>query len=352
MKKFLTWMLLGFVWVLVRPLAGQTVRVEVKEVYLSVLVFDKGKMVNLNKENFRVFEGVKNSNGQVVWVEQNPESLSRYQDQGIALAFALDSSGSMREVFNQGLIVQEDKLTKAKNAAHFLLKTIFRPDKDQGLIAEIFLQNYFRFGRDGRRIYPAVRTSLYIDQEWSSDLLELETGINRIKPTRAATPLRDALFSLARKFSEASGGLLRVAVVLSDGGDTPDTKDFRINDHQLDEVIAELQNKQVLVYSVGLYQKPSRFGFGSLERDVLEETAEATGGMIFFERDLSQLNEIFYGIGELIRQAYFLSYRPKDEQEGSRLIRVKVGEYDSNGKWRERKYNVFHRRAYEYKSKK
>ena len=112
-------------------------KVEVKNVHLPLLIFDRGQAIKLNKENFRIFEGEKNVNGQVVWAEQGIVSFSRYEDQAIALAVAIDSSESMIPTFQPNTQLEENKLEQAKNAARSLFQSVFREEKDIGLASEI-----------------------------------------------------------------------------------------------------------------------------------------------------------------------------------------------------------------------
>src|SRR3989344_7566258 len=69
-------------------------KVEVKNVHLPLLIFDKGQAIKLEKDNFRVFEGEKKPDGNVIWTEQNIENLSRYENQAIAF---VGGGGYIRE---------------------------------------------------------------------------------------------------------------------------------------------------------------------------------------------------------------------------------------------------------------
>src|SRR3989338_160283 len=355
-------------------------KVEVKNVHLPLLIFDKGQAIKLEKDNFRVFEGEKKPDGNVVWTEQNIENLSRYENQAIALAVAIDSSESMVPSFDPNVILQDNKLEQAKNAARALFRSIFRENKDIGLASEIAYEANFldsgklreAVGADiprnflFRDIYYSLiqkydnitlaSTSLFINQDWTGNLKEVEVGISKADKAWGSTPLRDAAFNLARHFLHVSGDFLRVAVILTDGLDKPDPQtlgEVKINDHSLAEVISELQNNQVLVYSVGLYHWEPALLFGSgptvKATDFLEELAKATGGLAFFETNLSKLSDVFFKIGAMIRSVNFLSYQPVSNQEGERLIKVEAGEWDANKKWHKRNYTLFHRQGYFYK---
>ncbi|MBI2057664.1 MAG: VWA domain-containing protein [Candidatus Yanofskybacteria bacterium] len=355
-------------------------RVEVKNVHLPLLIFDKGQTLKLNKENFRIFEGEKDSGGKVVWTEQNIESFNRYDDQAIALAVAIDSSESMVPTFQSNAQLGENKLEQAKNAARSLFRSVFREEKDVGLASEIayeinfldsdklqdafgvniprsfFFRNTYYFLMKKYDTVTLASTNLFINQDWTNNLKDIEIGISKANQAGGNTPLRDAVFNLARHFSHVSGNFLRVAVVLTDGLDIPDPQasgEIKINDHSLAEVISELQNNQVLVYTVGLYQQDPVLIFGSSRAaqvtDFLEELAKTTGGLAFFETDLSRLSDVFFKIGAMIRSVNFLSYEPISNTEGERLIKVEAGEWDTHNKWHKKNYTLFHRQGYFYK---
>lgn len=355
----------------------QPFRIEVRNVYLPVLAFDKDRTVALAKENFRIFEGEKRPDGKIVWTEQNIQSFARYEDQPLALAVAVDSSGSMAPLFENGFILQGDKLEQAKNAARVLFRSVFREGKDTGLVSEIFYElKYIRLDSlkeslpsvpnsqqreffykqtysyyvNADKNWARVTSNLFIDQDWTKNLSEIEKGINQIKTSAGLTPLRDASFNLSRHFLLNSGDFLRVAVIITDGLDTPDAaneRKLKFSIHSLVEAVAEFQNNQVLVYAVGLYNK-SLFGSGQ-PTDFLEKLTKETGGLAFFETNLSKLTDIFQRIGSTIRNANFLGYEPVSNQEGERQIKVEIGEWDAKGKWHKKNYTMFHRKGYFYK---
>ena len=374
----------------------QPIRIEVRNVHLPLMAFENSKAVQLSKENLRVFEGEKDQNGKVNWTEQEIQNLSRYEDQGIALAVANDSSESMAPAFNNGFLLQKDKIEQARNASRTLFKSVFRKEKDKGLVSEIFCEItyinpdllkkelgympnnanpsffyknvYCRYwttrtftvatGQSkviSTRKWALVTTSLFINQDWTEDIKKIEIGISDINKGRGITPLRDGIFNIAKHFSKAEGNLFRVAVVLTDGLDSEDPKkpgEFSSSRHTLKETIAELQNNQVLVYAVGLYDRTAFSPFvqqPAKATDFLEELAQATGGLAFFESDLSRLTGIFQSIGAMIRNVNYLSYTPKSAQEGERQIRVEAGEWDAGHKWHQKRYNLFYRKGYTYK---
>lgn len=332
----------------VRVKPQQVFKVAVKQVYLPVRVFKNDQPLMLAKENFRVWE-------KAVWdqnsdeAEQTIEDFARY-DSGelpVALAAAIDSSGSMAAVFSANGIVSGNRLELARNACKELFRSIFREGKDYGLVSEFFLDLWGYKVVDG--VHYLIVRSLFLDQDWTDNLTGIYGGLSKVGPPGGATPMRDAIYELASHFEKMQGEYLRVLVVLSDGLDNPPTKPGGtvINTKSLTAVVEELQNQQVLVFSIGLYPKAI---FGGQEPEVLETIAKETGGEVFFETNLAKLPDIFLEIGDKIRNVNFLSYTPKAETEGPRQIRVEVGKWE-NGKWKKEKgCRLYYRQGYNYKN--
>lgn len=347
------------------------IKVKVRQVYMPVLAYDHGQALTLSAKNCRVFEGLEQDK-KMIWVEQSVDGFIQYDKQPLAVALVDDSTGSMKTVLSDQAVLQGNKLEQAKNASKLFIQSIFRPGQDQAMVSEFFYEigfvdsqnpkilaiapshthreffyrnTYYRFltlSKDKRWILAS--TSLRVNQPWTGDLDLLKVAIEKIDNAFGATPLRDALFSLTKEMDKAPSDMVRVAIVLSDGLDIPNA-----NAHSLAETIRELQNHQVLVYGVGFYDRSFGAGLPNLP-DVLEKTAEATGGFAFFESDPARMMENFFRIGETIRHVNFLSYIPKGREPGERKIKIEVGEWDATGQWHKKNVAVFHRQAYTYQN--
>lgn len=314
---------------------AQTFRADVRQVYLPVRVFKNGQAVRgLTLHNFRIWEEVKNSRGEGEEVEQTLEESIPYKSPRLALATAIDNSGSMG---SKSAITGESKREDAKAACRILFLSVFRPGYDQGLVLEFAFESWYAVDKISG-LTVVVSNRFYINQNWTSDGEKLEEGLGRIEISAGGTPLRDAIFSLANLFQRADPTALRIAVVLTDGEDDRGN----LNEKTLSEVIDELQRNQVLAFAVGLFQKTDD------DRNILQKVAEATGGEAFFEADISRLTDTFLRIGEMIRDVYFVSYVAKNEVAGPRKIRVEVGEWDKKGKWRKNKVQLFYRQGYAF----
>ncbi|MDO8495316.1 MAG: VWA domain-containing protein [bacterium] len=331
---------------------GQTIRVAVKQVYLQVRAFDHGKSLKLRQENFRIWEEYKNEQGKVEKVEQAVEGFARYESVPMALAVTIDSSGSMGLYTSSAAEVPRNKLELARNASRNLFDSIFREQKDRGLVSEFYFESPRHVDEGGKHL--VILTNLTVKQSWTPNLKEIYDGLGKIRRAGGATPIRDSVFNLAQHFREIDGDYLRVAVVLSDGEDAPDSArvgQIKINSHSLEEVIRELQNHQVMVFSIALYNKPMlNIRFGRNRADTMQSLAEETGGEAFYETDLSKLSGIFSKIGERIRDVNFLSYIPKSDIEGNRTIKVEVGEWDEKKEWHSQKASLHYRKGYYHKA--
>lgn len=297
-----------------------TFSVDVRQVYLPFLPIARGKVVEgITVEHVRVFENN---------IEQKVLDVTRYTQHPIALAIMLDSTESMRSHHSKSGS-RRDKLEIARNAAKDLLRSLFRPGKDIGLVAEFFL--------DGYSPIP------YINQDWTDNLGRLERGIADINYASGATPVRDAAYNLAEKFAGIKGTYLRVAVILSDGLDTEH------NAHTLAETVTQLQHCQVLTYGIGMYKERPQQKQKKNPPDVLKKIAEETGGVMIFETQLEQIAKTFQRIGNTIRNMYFLNYTPVSDAEGRRNIRMEIGSRNPrDGTWQKKSAVVFHRKGYAY----
>ncbi len=329
------WFLWGVMTLISGPMAyAQTIRVDVRQVYLPVRVFKNGQAIKgLTLRNFRIWEEVENSQGKIEEIEQELVESVPYQNPRLALATAIDASGSMD---SKSTVTGESKMEEAKSACALLFLSIFRAGHDQGLISEFAFESWRTIDNiSGHSV--VVLNKLYVDQNWTGSLDEINHGIGKIEVASGSTPLRDAIFILANLFQRADPAALRVAVVLTDGEESQGN----INEKTLSEVINELQRNQVLVFTVGLYQT-------AMGRDILREVAVATGGEAFFDPDPSKLSATFLKVGHMIRDVYFVSYIAKSEMAGPRKIRVEVGEWDEKGKWHKNKAQLFYRKGYTF----
>src|SRR3989338_6057610 len=157
---------------------AQTIRVDVRQVYLPVRVFKNGQAVRgLTLRNFRICEEVKNSRGETEEVEQELVESVPYLNPRLALATSIDASGSME---SRSAITGESKLEDAKSACRLLFLSVFRPNHDQGLVSEFALE-FWRTIDPVSGLSVVVPNRFYVDQDWTNNLEEIYEGLSEIK---------------------------------------------------------------------------------------------------------------------------------------------------------------------------
>lgn len=237
-----------------------TLHEDVDEVLLSCWVVDeKGRPVmDLNRNNFRV------------WEDGAPQTVRSFvhQDLPVSLGILIDSSGSML-----------DKRTSVNQAALRLLAESNPRDS-------AFVVNF--------------NERAYLDQPLTMDRVALERGIDRFE-ARGPTAMYDAVAASADELSKNAKQPKQVLLIITDGAD---------NASRLtrDEAIRRVENLGgPVVYTIGLlfdsdpreYQKA---------HDDLEMLSQETGGIAYFPRSLSEVNEIASEVARDIRNQYIVGY--------------------------------------------
>src|SRR5277367_392935 len=254
-----------------------TFRVDTRLVVLPVSVSDKsGKLVtDLSQESFKVFE-----NG----VEQ-PIKLFRREDVPISLGIIVDNSGSMH-----------DKRSKVETASLDLVKASNPHD-------EVFIVNF--------------NDEAYLDVEFTSDTKKLEEGLARID-SRGGTALRDSI-GMSIDYLKAKGKKdKKVLLIVTDGADTASTG-------TLEKLVDKARQAEVLIYSIGLLSEEEKHEAKKAKRE-LDAVARESGGLSFYPRDLTEVDQITQQVAHEIRNQYTIAYAPTIQAlDGSfRQIRVTV----------------------------
>jgi Ca-activated chloride channel homolog len=240
---------------------GFVLRADVDEVLLNCTVVDgNGHLVtDLDHNSFRVFEdGV-------------PQAISSFahHDVPVSLGILVDNSGSMR-----------DKRGAVKDAAIHLVKASNPADS-------AFVVNF--------------ADDAYIDQDFTSDIGQLEKGLSRID-ARGGTALYDAVVASANEMSRHAKQQKQVLLIITDGGDNAS----RLSLLQAIHRVQALEGP--VVYTVGLlYDDLSKEEAGRARRD-LEALALETGGVAYFPRSLQEVDEIAGQVARDVRNQYTLGY--------------------------------------------
>jgi Ca-activated chloride channel homolog len=256
-------------------------RSDTRLVVCHTTVTDKnGHLVtNLTKEAFTVLEDGK------------PQEIRvfRREDIPVSLGLIIDNSGSMR-----------DKRAKVEAADLALVKES-NPDD------EVFVVNF----------NDEAFLDLPHNKDFTNNTKELEEALTRVD-SRGGTAMRDAIRMSIDHLKEKAHKDKRALVVVTDGNDnssliTPEN------------LVKAAQQSEVLIYGVGLLGDEERREAQRAKR-ALQQLAEATGGEVFFPKDLNEVGKIAQQVARDIRNQYTIEYSPSNTaMDGTfRKIEIKV----------------------------
>src|ERR1700677_1653453 len=257
-----------------------TLQRNVDEVVLNATVLDdKQHLVNtLAKDDFKVSED---------GVQQTITSFL-HQDIPISLGILVDNSGSMRTK-------RQAVNTSALDLVHYS-----NPDD------ESFIVNF--------------SDEAYIDQDFTANVNKLRDGLSHID-SKGGTALYDAIMASADYLTKNGKRSKQVLLVITDGEDNASST-------TLEETVRRIQDLQgPVVYSIGLLYDDTGGGREARRaRRALEMLANETGGIAFFPKNLSQVDEIAAEVARDIREQYTIGYHSTKPavQGGFRAIRVEA----------------------------
>jgi Ca-activated chloride channel homolog len=249
---------------------------ETRLVVLHASVTDKrGHLVpDLKQGEFKVYE-----NGVLQQLK-----LFRHEDVPVSMGLLIDDSGSMK-----------GKRARVEAAALALVKASNRQD-------EVFIVNF--------------NDEAYLDVPFTNDVNKMQQGLARID-ARGGTAMRDAA-NMSIDYIKAKGKKdKKVLIIVTDGNDNASTA-------SLERVVQRAIRSEVLVYAVGLLGDEERHEAARAKR-ALKELTTTTGGMVFYPKEVDQVNQIALNIAHDIRSQYTLAYTPQLPDDGSyRQIKVTV----------------------------
>ncbi len=249
-----------------------TVRVELVELPIVVLDTNDVPVTGLTIDNFTVFE-----DGQ----EVRAEGFGTTADLPLSLALAVDTSGSMVEVFPD-----------VKRAVRGFTEALLEDEDEIVLI---------RFAWDAE-----------VEVSWTDEIRKVKGRMERFTPD-GGTSLHDAVVRSLEQFRGRRGR--QAVVLLTDGEDTTSRTDWKVAERFA-------HTMRVPIFPIGL-------GLGKLDfsaRGVLKELAAETGGEAFFVKDVENLPAVYDRIAELLRSQYLIWFpSPSDRPpEEFRAIEVEV----------------------------
>jgi len=254
-----------------------TIRTDTELVLVPVTVTDPMNrvVVGLEQENFQLFEGKQS---------QDIKHFSR-EDAPVSLGVILDVSGSM-----------ETKIERAREAVLKLLEASNPQD-------EFFLITF--------------SDTPHVVQTFTNTIGEMQEQLLLVRP-KGQTALLDALYLGLNKMHEAKYAR-KALLLISDGGDNRSRYTEK-------EVKARIKESDVLVYSVGVFDREFATREERLGPELLTEVSEVTGGRCYTLDNPNYLPIITRHIGLELRNQYVLAYSPnKSKNDGKwRKINVKL----------------------------
>jgi VWFA-related protein len=261
----------------VLPLDGGTgfmgsVRVELVELPIVVLADGGRPITGLDQNDFRIFEDD---------TEVQAEGFGTTADLPLSLAIAVDVSGSMEETF----------------------PTVQR-------IVSDFVDNLLREGDEVVLVTFSWEPEVVL--RWTEEVEAMAPKLERVVP-EGGTSLLDAVITSLELFRGRRGR--QALVLLTDGDDT--TSRTRLSTAE-----RYAYTMRIPVFSIGF--KVRRFQIGA--RNILKDLSIATGGEVFFPKDVDELPAVYARIDELLRSQYLIWYgSPSDKPiEQFRAVRVEL----------------------------
>ena len=256
-----------------------TLHTEVGEVRLNTAVLENGHPVqNVPKDAFHVYED---------GVPQTILSF-RHEDLPVSLGILIDNSGSMY-----------DKRAAVDKSALDLVRLSNSKD-------EAFLVDF--------------SDEAFIDQDFTHDVEKLKAALSYVKPA-GGTAIYDTVIASADYLAKNAKLPKQVLLLITDGDDNA-------SGSTLEEAIRRVQELDgPTIYCVGLlFGEDSNKAESRHARRVLETLAAQTGGIAYFPRKLSEVDEIAAEVADDIRQQYTITYRSTKPASlgGYRQIRVEA----------------------------
>jgi len=252
-----------------------TFKKKVEEVVLHATVTDQRQHLvsGLRQGDFAVFEDGK------------PMVITSFhqEDIPVSIGIVIDNSGSMR-----------DKRQKVNQAALNLVRASNPQD-------ELFVVNF--------------NDEYYLDQDFTSNINQLKEGLDHIE-SRGGTALYDAVVASADHLAKGARLDRKVLLVVTDGEDNA-SRDT------LEQCVRSLQDLNgPTVYTIGILGDDRE---AHRAKRALTALAFQTGGVAFFPKDMSEVDNISRQVAHDIRNQYTIGYKPADpNRPGYRSVRVEA----------------------------
>ena len=250
-------------------------RADARLVLLHASVVDKnGKLLtNIPQSAFKILED---------GVEQ-PIRLFRREDVPVSMGIIVDNSGSMTS-----------KRTRVAAAALEMVKQSNPED-------EVFIVNF--------------NDDSHFDQPLTNDVKKLQSALARME-ARGGTAMRDALSKSINYVKKNGKKDKKVLVVITDGNDNS-------SDLTLEQVVRQAQNSEVLIYAIGLLNEEEAREARAAKK-ALKALVDASGGLDYYPKSTSDVQEITPRVAHEIRNQYILGYTSSNQALDGSFRQIKV----------------------------
>jgi VWFA-related protein len=230
-------------------------------------------LTDLPQSDFHVFEND---------VPQEIKLFKR-EDAPISMGLLIDASGSMG-----------DKREKVAKAALTLVRASNPSD-------EVFVMGF--------------NDKPWLAQEFTHNIGEMEAALEGMKPS-GATAMRDAVALALAHDKRLAHHQKKVILVVTDGDDNSSLV-------RLDQLTRDAQQYGVLIYAIGLLSDTNQREAERARTD-LDTLTVATGGEVFYPKELSEVDEIARHVAHDLRNQYTIAYDPSNKKLDSTFRRIKL----------------------------
>ena len=231
-------------------------------------------------------------------VPQTMFTFQRETNRPLSIAFLIDVSRS-----------QERTLPNEKAAARTFIENVIRSEKDQAAI--IPFEGYAHLEQPlTRNVISLYQVLQRVEVAFPSymgsapALSGITSGPGTIgPPTEGSTSIWDSVLLTSRRVLATDQEKRRRAIILlTDGSDTAS----RVPRYAaVEHAIAT----DTVIYAIGIGDKE----YGGVNKDVLREVAERTGGRAFFPKKEDDLRAAFAEIEAELRSQYLVAYSPTNK---------------------------------------
>ncbi|HEV3315806.1 MAG TPA: VWA domain-containing protein [Candidatus Angelobacter sp.] len=251
-----------------------TFKKDVEEVTLHATVVDQKQhlVTDLGQRNFVIYE------------DDQPQQITYFkrEDIPVSIGILVDNSGSMR-----------DKRAAVSRAVLNLVKSSNPQD-------EVFVVNF--------------NDEPFLDQDFTNSLDLMHEALDRVD-SRGGTALYDSVIASADHLAKGARREKKVLLVITDGEDNESRE-------SLEQAIRSVQNDNgPTIYTIGILGSEGR---ERRAKRALEAMSVQTGGVAFFPKNLSEVDEISQAVARDIRNQYTITYKPSNPQANGGYRKIKV----------------------------